>query len=444
MNGISEREPQPLTDGEAIDPELLRTTFRSPPGLPVFPPTRSTLLVGARGSGKTTLLKHTEANDTVCAIYVDLRTVFNEVSSDTGAAGLTLDQISAQDEGPIQDKAMALLMVDVSQKLASVLQANRDDSLIASLSHLWDHFPGGRHTELAWIYQNVPTFEPSRFRARPNVRDLIDYLERAHQIVRTTLKRRLLLLVDRAEEIPYPALIPVLQLLDQGRSFQTIAATRPGMLGLSTTQSFSLPRPGDHYDIYHLGSRPYSKEWQAFQRNVMAAWIPQTTSRLPPPALATVLKVSRDSLRCALEFTYNALDESGIFSAERFNNNILNSQGVLLAAANGASRRLGFDLGEITNEIRKKYRNYRLPVRIQVTQSPSDAPEQLSLLGNGPVAARISARHESFVRIGLRTWFFSTIDGESWSPIEVPRELEINPLFLWYPSVKWTDESKRK
>jgi len=434
------REAQPLLDGERIGDDLLKNTFRNPPGVPVFPPTRSTLLVGARGSGKTTLLKHTEATERACAVYCDLRTVFNELSADTGAGGLSFDQIPQKTEGLIQDKAIALLMIAVSRKITTRLQLTADPYLSNALEHLWPNMPNGSNTSSEWIQRNVATFEPSKFRAKPNFQDLYDYLDAMHRLVEGKTRTGLLLLIDRAEEIPYPALTPIIQLLDQSRPFQAIVASRPGMIGLSTNLSFSLPRPGDHYAIYHLGASPYSDDWQSFQRKVMTAWIPRTLQEIPATALATILKVSRDSIRTALELAYNSLNEEGKFDPSRFNLAFENLQHSLLDAANGTARSIGIDLAHITKDIRKKYRNYRLPVKIRVTDLQKKTEQkQLTFLDDGG-DTKMSPRLERFIRIGLRTWFFSTLHGESWSPNSVPEVVEINPIFLWYPSVKWMDE----
>lgn len=437
------REAQPPLDGERIGNTLLRETFRNPPGLPLFPPTRSTLLVGARGSGKTTLLKHTEATDQAVAVYCDLRTVFNELSADTGAAGMSFDQIAQSSEGLVQDKAVALLIVAVSKALRRRLSIDTDPNLLTALEHLWQHMPDGGQTRADWVYRNVPTLEPSHFRKKPNLNDLFDYLDATHDLSIKVEGKGLLLLIDRAEEIPYPALTPILHLLDQSRRFQAVVATRPGMIGLSGNIAFSLPRPGDHYAIYHLGSSPYSQEWQTFQRNVMKAWIPRTLSELPNEALESIIRVSRDSLRAALELSYNSLNEVGKYDPVRALASFENLQRSLLDAACGTSRSIGVDLAQVTREVRKRYRNYRLPVKVKVADLGVERPDQRGLFEEQPASGKLSPKLERLVRIGLRTWFFSTLDGQPWSPNTVPEVLEINPIFLWYQSVKWMDDTTR-
>lgn len=432
------REPQPTFDGERIARERLAKAFQSPPGLPTFPPSRSTLLVGARGSGKTTLLKHTEARQNGSAVYCDLRTVFNELSADTGAAGLSFDNIAGSSEGLIQDKAIAILISAISRRLVAKLSLVNDPHLFDALSHLVHFFPEKKSTDPAWIYRNLATLEPSRFRTRPNLANLEDYLESMNAVVQQRTGSNLLLLIDRAEEIPYPALTPVLQLLDQSRSFQTIVATRPGMIGLSNNTYFSLPRPGDHYDIYHLGAHPYSEDWGRFQRQVLSAWMPKTLDSIPPDSLSTTLRISRDSLRCMLELAYHSTDDEGKFSRPRSVEAAQNLQRMILDAANGAARSVGADLMQITNTIRKEFRNSRLPVALRLlreTVSPAD--RQLSFLPDSKGEQTLDARSERFVRLALRTWFFSTLHGKTWNPMTIPDSVEINPIFLWYPSSKW-------
>lgn len=439
------REPQPTFDGDRLTSQQLAEAFRRPPGAPIFPPSRGTLLVGARGSGKTTLLKHTEADLKGAGVYCDLRTLFNELSADTGAAGLSFDSIPSVSEGPIQDKALAILATAVSRKITSKFKLDDDQNLRISLSHLAKEFPNGDATPLQWIHRNISTIDPSKFRQKPNIDDLMNYLDSSNNLIREKTGRSLLLLIDRAEEIPYPALTPILQLLDQSHSFQAVVATRPGMMGLSNNLHFSLPRPGDHYDIYHLGASPYSSEWTKFQRQVLQAWMPRTLSNVPEDELDELLRLSRDSLRVALEITYQSLDETGKYDRTTSNNAVLNLQRMLLDAANGAARSVGVNLLQMTNSIRKDYSNSRLPVAIRLLQETmTKESDQLALIPEILGGQTLDARSEKFVRLALRTWFFSTMHGTSWSPIMVPEIVEINPMFLWHPSSRWHSWSKRK
>jgi len=402
-------------------------------------------LVGARGSGKTTLLKHTEAGLAGAAVYCDLRTLFNELSADTGAAGLSFDSIPSVSEGPIQDKAIAILVAAVSRKVTKTFSLSEDRHLLNAVRHLTHAFPDGESTPLQWIHRNIATIDPSRFRQKPNIADLTDYLESINEFVQSKTGRSLLLLIDRAEEIPYPALTPILQLLDQSRGFQTIVATRPGMMGLANNLHFSLPRPGDHYDIYHLGASPYAPEWETFQKQVLSAWMPKTLSRFPAGELHNLLRLSRDSLRVALEITYQSLDEAGNYDQAGSNQAVLKLQRMLLDAANGAARSVGANLLQITNSIRKEYKNSRLPVAIRLLQDTiAKVPDQLPLIPEATGSQSLDARTERFVRLALRTWFFSTMHGTSWSPIAVPEIVEINPMFLWHPSSRWHSWSGRR
>lgn len=439
------REPQPTFDGDRLTSMQLGEAFRRPPNAPVFPPSRGTLLVGARGSGKTTLLKHTEAGLGGAGVYCDLRTLFNELSADTGAAGLSFDSIPSVSEGPIQDKAIAILAAAVSRKVTSKFALNKDRQLLDAIAHLIPVLPEGANTPIQWLHRNIATIDPSKFRQKPNIADLTDYLESVNEFIRVETGRSLLLLIDRAEEIPYPALTPILQLLDQSRGFQTIVATRPGMMGLSNNLHFSLPRPGDHYDIYHLGASPYSPEWAKFQKQVLAAWMPKTLSNVPSDELDNLLRLSRDSLRVALEITYQSLDDSGNFDQAGSHLAVLKLQRMLLDAANGAARSVGANLLQITNSIRKEYRNSRLPVAIRLLHDTiAKETSQLTLIPEALGNQSLDARTERFVRLGLRTWFFSTMHGTSWSPVTIPEIVEVNPIFLWHPSSRWHSWSDRK
>jgi hypothetical protein len=243
---------------------------------------------------------------------------------------------------------------------------------------------------------------------------------------------RLLILLDRAEEIPYPCLTPVLSLLDQIHPFFTIIAARPGILGPDQLLTSDTPTPGDHYDIRHLGASPYSDEWRAFQVDVLKAWIPAAFSDLPLDALTLLLRLSRDSSRHALELVYNAVNAEGVYVEEFTLKRIELLRDTLLSAAQGKLRRLNPDLKELIRTVRRRFDPVVLPVLLVLGL---DSQRSLAM----PRPIREMTREEKFVRLALRTGFFSVKDGATWHPYAPLDAVELSPLFLWQQGDEWSD-----
>ena len=212
-------------------------------------------------------------------------------------------------------------------------------------------------------------------------------------------------------------------------------ACRPGILGPTPNVHPSLPRAGDHYDVRHLGYAPYSSEWKDFQRAVLGAWIPNSVKALPGSALDTLLLLSRDSIRCALELVYNSVDEHSKYNQNRSSSAITNLQKALLDAAQGSLRELNNNIGNIPKAIRRA-EGYKLPVLLTIPRSDTGARSQLPLLDN-VASFDSSTRTERFVRLGLRMWLLSLPDGTHWIPSIHLDAVEINPIFLWEPGDEW-------
>lgn len=222
------------------------------------------------------LLRTARHNENFVAIYGDLRKILNGVSADTGAGGLSFHQISPSEEGYLQDKTAALLALWLAQE-------SRNRQLVFSPARLAKTLPSAVRTHMPmdgemvdWLEEQLPALEPGIFRRKPNLQFLYGLIDDLAAEVHAASGKDLVLLLDRAEEVPVFCLVPVLHLLDQNHPFRVVVACRPGILGPAPNVHPSLPRAGDHYDVRQLGYAPYSSEWKDFQRDVLNAWIPNS------------------------------------------------------------------------------------------------------------------------------------------------------------------------
>lgn len=424
------RDLQPAYDAEKVGEEQLKTKFRPAPSLAAAPG-RSTLLVGTRGCGKTMLLQLLRYTYKGVAVYADLgRKILRGISADTGAAGLTFDTIPPAMEGLLQDKAVSLLALWLADQ-ATRRGLSPSDRLLRRVlpNNILVDAPANANL-IEWL---SPRLDPSSlllFRVAPNIPAFFDFCYDIAEQAQSQTRLPLLLLLDRAEEVPYPALVPVLSLLDQTHPFLTIVACRPGILGPSPDVHSTVPSPGDHYDIRHLGFNPYSTEWRAFQLAVLQAWIPQTVRAFPPSEIDLLLRTCRDSVRSALEIAFNSLSDDGDYDRSRSRKVTCNLQVMLLNAAQGQLRRLNSDLSRLINRVRRST-GFGLPVLLRL---PDKHP--MPLLRNvAPLPE--STRTEQFARLGLRTGLLGTPDGTPWHPQMTLDALELHPLYLWQDGDEW-------
>lgn len=427
------RNTGPALDAEKIGGASLRDTYRPPPDMPVEP-SRSTLLVGTRGAGKTMLLRTLKRLREGSALYGDLgRKILNAVSADTGAGGLTFDEISPHLETPVHNKTLALIaawLVDQAPKLDGDVRPDKRLLKRVLPASMRSRMPS-KDDELAdWLVETIPVADLSEFRSQPSDAPLHDFLDDFSENVFDRTGQPLLLLLDRAEEIPYPSLTPVMTLLDQNHRFKSVVACRPGVLGPNPVMNSSVPTPGDHYDIRQLGRTPYSEQWRNFQCDVLRKWLPEDTERIPASNLDVILKISRDSIRFALDIAYKSLDEGGVFCEELMLSAIEDIRGMLQNAASSQLRFLSQDALSILKKVRSA-EGYALPVKLKLK---SDRARRLFHCGSRLLDL---TRDQQFFRLGLRTSLFSMVDGTPWHPYAEIPEIEITPLFLWQKGDNW-------
>lgn len=425
----------PPLDAEKASSQQLVDNFCPPPDLE-SKLSRSTLVVGTRGSGKTYYLRHCKHSCEGLALYGDLRKILNPLSCDTGAGGTTFREIAAADEAPIRRKAVALLAywlhsrcneeeVAISNKpFHSVLPKDIRKNTDPDHSNFVD--------EVREQLEDAPL---SYFRQRSNRTAFEEFLEKLSTTI-TQSHGDFTILLDRAEEVPYPGLTPVMNLLDQSHSFKTVVATRPGILGPEHQLTIQVPIPGDHYNVRHLGATPYSESWRDLVKCILSNWFPISEIGIPPIEQEWVCHVARDSIRIAIEIVYNALNSEGVYEIGRARRQLELIKGWQLVHCQGQLRRLNPDISRILKKLRaqmdKNQQPWQLPIRIETGEG------RQKRFSGMPRHIRDMSKDEQIIYLGLRTGLFTTINGTSWHPACFLDEVEIPPLFLWRDGDKWS------
>lgn len=362
------------------------------------------------------------------AFYGDLRKILNPVSADTGAAGLSFDAIPPSHEPPIRRKASSLVALWLATQVAKRRGTIPWRYLIRCIPRILKRGePKDRESALDDLYSEVRSLSLGSFAEEPALASLYEFVSELAESYSAREGSHLTLLLDRAEEIPYPCLSVVLNLLDQSHAFMAIVAARPGVLGPYHSLGSDNPIPGDHYNIQHLGASPYNKKWRHFQQEVLRAWLPSAYSQIPTSDLDLILRLSRDSIRNLLELSYNSIDERGEFDGLLLGESIKLLRRNLQSAAQGRLRGLNDDLPSLVRQIRKRLEPIFLPILLQVPRI-----EQRVL-----PSIREMSRDERFVRLALRSGYLSVPEGESWHPHAAVREIELSPLFIWEEGDSW-------
>ncbi|GAH02337.1 unnamed protein product, partial [marine sediment metagenome] len=122
----------------------------------------------------------------------------------------------------------------------------------------------------------------------------------------------LLLLLDRADAVPPPALLPVFELLDQAGPYTTLVATRPGIGGEPLSRIARAVIPGDSYDVIHLGLHPRSKGWINLVKEALEAQFGSQFLTLPESVRNSIMIFSRDSIKVAVELVAGCTSGGGV------------------------------------------------------------------------------------------------------------------------------------
>ena len=423
------RDEQPPLDAEKLGREKLLDHYCLPPGLDESL-SRSTLLIGARGSGKTMYLRRLR-HLMKYAFYGDIKKILRPISDDTGAGGLTFDSIPPSQELMIQHKTVTLLFYwlysqVVKRDLNIPSRAIKDLFLLLKIEYTENH-----SGNLSKIRRSINSYENDCFRHGPSIELFVEFVAGLTDATEKS-GSNFYLLLDRAEEAPYPCLNLIFSLLDQSNPFFSVVSSRPGILGPTNMLSHDNPIPGDHYDIRHLGSHPYCVEWKAFQEALLTSWLPICYRQIPPEKLKLLFLISRHSIRTLLELVYHSVDEKG-YQYNLMINSIERLRGMLIPGLQGSLRDLNDNIKGLLNKIRRNRDKPCLPVKIKV---PGKTQRKFNFLAV-PQNFHEMTRDEQFVRLALRAGLLTTEHGVTWHPYISLDSIEVNPLYIWKEEDTW-------
>lgn len=418
-------------DAEKVSNDILRKCYLSPPGFEKLA-NKSTLLVGGRGSGKTMFLRALRHTNKGISVFGDLRLILNSISIDIGAGGLMFSRISPGEEPAIQGKTAAIL----SWWLATALKKK---GISPSLSLLRKILPRSLKNFLSdgdALSERMGNLfydsEITEYRSDSILSFFIEFvLDLAHKCQKA--EGPLLILLDRAQDIPYPCLEPIYALLEHGNHFITVVATKPGIFWPHKSDPSDCSPSSIKFEVRHLGASPYSSSWRAYLNTVIDTWLPHSVDRVPSIHLEELLSIARDSIRVALDLAHNSINRKGAFDHSKFIESIANLRGPLVSGSQSLLRDFNDDINSYLFKLRRSLWDFRLPVNIEIKSSDRD--HHLAQ----PKPMKEMSRDELFVNIGLRTGLFKTINGVSWHPLICLDTVEVNPLALWRDGDKWYD-----
>jgi len=407
--------PPPL-DAEKASPGQVVRNYRQPPGIGTTID-RSTLLVGSRGAGKTLYLRHQRHVFPGMAMYGDLFQVLAPVSDDLGVGGHTFE-IATKLEPLVEAKTAGLLASWIAEKAldrgCDIAWDDLQDVLPPALRRARTGEDLTRQLEL--LYGDLFDAPIEEFLHR----DALRALDRLVGNLQDQVGAPVLLLLDRAELVPAPCLRTIFHLLDQTVPYRTMVATRPGLLGHAFPAAHQRPIPGDHFALRHLGSEPYSQDWQEFVRSTLHAWMPRIADGLVPDHQAWLVTLSRDSLRLAIEITSQSGSGAGHPNLAAIQQHVHLVQQTLTQAAEA-------ELGDVHPNLRDLLRRLR-------GKDAVERPTLLRITGGQQQTVFHRSDLDRLLDIGLRLGLFVTPHGRMWHPYRQPTEIEIPPIYLWHRS----------
>ena len=399
-------------DGEKIPTQRLVQIFRQPPGLPDrFD--RSAFVIGAKGAGKTTLFRYQKAVHTGVALHISLASEFASIARQAAIGPLTFEFTVAL-ERQIERKAAALLCLAVAARLFK-------RGIDPPLGNVAQCLPKGTRRKLGTSELEILDCKSEVAAADLSTFEQIAYhspLRDAFAEFGQAASERhgdLLLLLDRADTVPAPALVPILQLMDQSDEYTLLVATRAGH------GAFTLPRlqadivPGDQYDLHYLGLRPYDQVWRDFVAEAIRAQIDnnRTISHLDQKL---VMLLGRDSIRLPLDILAHARDSASLLEMLE------------------AERDTQIDaVDEVIHGYHPRFRSMLRASREELVATGSVArPFVIEFEGDSrsPVF-QTQPRLAALIETGLRHGGLCMPTGDRWRPGSVPLRVEIPPLFLW-------------
>jgi len=419
--------PRLWVQGENIPDDHIGDIFQLPPGL-TLPILRSALITGTKGAGKSTLFRYLKRVHNGVALHISLSTEFGSLTKQTGTGPLApSSQYSPTSEALIGGKAVSLLALSLVHRLSSkglspdleFLRPCVPPQLESLLSNIDD-------SSLSSVRKELATAPLDVFRGILETRPLPALISGLAE----DCERRfgpLLLLLDRADQVLIPSLTPVFELLDQSAQYVALVAMRPTHVGFPMAGVECAAVAGDHYDVVHIGTHPWSEAWRTFVESCVSAQMEVTGQRplfseVPPERRTLIANFARDSLRTALQL-YARFFPTPAFATNRLldalddlRENHLTAAQTTLQAYHPDFRRM---LRALRNEAAGEKTRVEGPLIVSIRErSPDTLFEVPTLL-------------DPLIGAALRSGAFCMPQGHRWSPSLRVREVEIPPLLVW-------------
>ena len=200
-------------DGEKIPNRKILSIYTPPPQVPeVF--NRNTLIVGTRGAGKSTIIRYQKALHSGMALHISLITELACLTKQTGVGPLSRG-FSPLLENLIIKKASSLLTISIAERIIAKGGSIAKDLILDFLPHNLKH--GKIVLNAKWfneIKNDLSRCPIESFGELPESITLKHFISTIGELLNSS-GEPLLLLLDRADMVPGPALIPVMELLDQ-------------------------------------------------------------------------------------------------------------------------------------------------------------------------------------------------------------------------------------
>lgn len=411
----------PWLDGERIPEKVFLDVFRRPPDIS-FPFYRSTLVIGSRGSGKTTLLRAIEHFHKGVALSFKLTPVFGAIPRAFGTGRSSL-HVPERYVAPMAGMAISIFALRLAEQLLmrGIAPPHRDILNCLPESHQRiPEFTDGM--QIRGLLSGLSLAPPSTFDGIYGRKPLLNLLPAVADACQSN-EGDLLILMDKTEQVPAPALLPLLELLDQSEGYLAVLSLRPGHGGRlfsRVTTGF----PGDHFSLCQLGMLPYSTDWHRFVKEAIQAQKPALEERIPEATLLWMLTVSRDSVRHALELVasyLNAASDPDAMADQTLGHIRHDTE----TAAESLIRDLGMSFSDFIKRARQEARPTEfVPGRPLVAEIlPSDATLKLVHTLSDDTAAAIE--------LALRTGAASLPSGDKWIPGGDNSRFELPPYVTW-------------
>jgi len=387
------------------------------------------LIVGSRGVGKTTLFRYLKQVHHGLAVHISLATELASLTKQAGLGPLSTD-CPPEIEPLVIGKATALLALSLVQRLSGKGLSIPHPQLRACLP---DAANKVKSADLVNIRRVIATSPLPHFAGISETRPLPELV---NALGESSVRHKgpLLLLLDRADMVLTPALVPVIELLDQSGSYIALVAMRPGHAGETLSKTSETVLAGDHYGIVHLGVNPRSEPWKRFMAEAIEAQLGDRYLGIAEPVRGTVLELSRDSIKPALEVLTRYLGAPPILAQKELIEALEDARENLFTASQSMLQRYHPDYRSLVNSIRDEVvsRYNTVPRSVTVLIKPQGQP------GMFDGTNRLSR----FVELALRCGAVCMPEGTSWSPGLHPLEVEVPPLLLWRASDELPGEAR--